>query len=108
MKTKQDPIQHDRRKHSVMLDRSRHDMLSRISPRSVAGFAWVYAEMEKVNAIRPGIGDFIIDDLDNILQLSPSVKGWRADALTEILKGDQEEHEALSRDIEVPRGLRGQ
>lgn len=106
MKTKSDTIQHDRRKHAVMLDRSRHDLLSNITPKSVPAFSWVYAEMEAVNAIHPGLGDRIEATLDTTLQLSASVKGWRANQIENVLKGSEEDAESLGRDIEVPRGLR--
>ena len=122
MINKRDNIREDRRQTSIMLDRSRHDLLGWLKPDAIEPCGLYYTEALKLAQIareeeerrlavgdtRPvaPLGQMMQEWVDNILIVSASRKGWRGDAITSILRGgdDGDPEKELTKSMKVPLG----
>lgn len=107
---------------SLLIDRTRRDLLARIKPGSVESFSYLYGDYEKLRRLEERIrtrralpelvkGERITDGLvswlDEILALSQSGGGWRAGQLERVLKSSYARESIDDGEIETEgRGLK--
>ena len=117
-----DSAQWDKRSASLLLDRSRRDLLAKITKDSIEPFSYLYEEYDRMNdletkldleegraprVIGERIADNLIGWLDNILVLSASGGGWRATQVERVQKASNSDHDDPDSEFEsTGRGLK--
>lgn len=120
MKDRSDNIRQDRRQTSILMDRSRHDVLAWIKPNAVESYALYFAEADRLKKLaqdevdarvaagdtRPvkPLGEFMTEWADQNLIMSASRQGWRGDTIGMILAGgmDGDPDKELTKALRVP------